>query len=88
MTNSQREALERHIPTTEVIRDAVTFPRDRLGEPLDISAERFDKWLAGVKAETLREAASDRTLRLSGHAGVGVVRLRNLADKIEKGERV
>lgn len=51
MTNSQREALERHIPTTEVIRDAVTFPRLRFGEPLDISAERFDKWLECVKAE-------------------------------------
>lgn len=51
MTNSQREALERHIPTTEVIRDAVTFPRHRLGEPLEISAERFDKWLIGVRKE-------------------------------------
>lgn len=62
MSNAQREALERHIPTTEVIRDAVTFPRDRLGEPLDISAERFDKWLADIKANAWGQghAASDR----------------------------
>lgn len=58
MSNAQREALERHIPTTEVIRDAVTFPRNRLGEPLDISAERFDKWLASVKADAWDEGVA------------------------------
>lgn len=56
MSNEQREALAKRVPTTEVIRDAVTFPRDRLGEPLDISAERFDKWLNSVKAQAVREA--------------------------------
>lgn len=55
MSNEQREALAKRVPTTEVIRDAVTFPRDRLGEPLDISAERFDAWLASVKAEVWDE---------------------------------
>lgn len=53
--STQREALEKTVPTTEVIRDAVTFPRNRLGEPMDISAERFDKWLESVKAEVWDE---------------------------------
>ena len=36
--------------------DAVTFPRDRLGEPLDISPERFEAWLARVRRDAAREA--------------------------------
>lgn len=54
MTTEQCRALAKTIPTTEVIRDAVTFPRDRLGEPLDISGERFDAWLAQVKRDAAR----------------------------------
>ncbi|MGP5376344.1 hypothetical protein ACTXM8_10165 [Brachybacterium alimentarium] len=56
MTTEQRRALANSIPSTEVIRDAVTFPRDRLGEPLDISGERFDAWLAQVRRDAAREA--------------------------------
>ncbi|MGO2362323.1 MAG: hypothetical protein ACTH6N_14505 [Brachybacterium tyrofermentans] len=56
MTTEQRRALADTTPTTEVIRDAVTYPRDRLGEPLDISAERFDAWLAQVKRDAARAA--------------------------------
>lgn len=56
MTTEQRRALAKTIPTNEVIRDAVTFPRDRLGEPLDISPERFDAWLAQVRRDAAREA--------------------------------
>lgn len=56
MTTEQRRALENTIPTTEVIRDAVTFPRDRLGEPMDISGERFDAWLSNDRADTWEEA--------------------------------
>lgn len=56
MTAEQRRALENSIPTTLVVRDAVTFPRERLGEPLDISGEKFDAWLDGVKREAAREA--------------------------------
>ena len=55
MTTEQRRALADTIPTTEVIRDAVTFPRDRLGEPLDISPERFEAWLARVRRDAARE---------------------------------
>lgn len=56
MTTEQRRALADTIPTTEVIKDAVTYPRDRLGEPLDISGDRFDSWLARVRREAAREA--------------------------------
>lgn len=56
MTTEQRRALANTTPTTDVIRDAVTYPRDRLGEPLDISAERFDAWLAQVKRDAARGA--------------------------------
>lgn len=54
MTTEQRRALADTTPTTEVIRDAVTYPRDRLGEPLDIDGARFDAWLAQVKREAAR----------------------------------
>ena len=40
-----------YTPTTEVIRDAVSFPRERLGEPRPIKPEAFDRWLEQVKAE-------------------------------------
>ncbi|WP_022886383.1 hypothetical protein [Glaciibacter superstes] len=36
-------------PTTDVIRQACTFERNRLGEPRTISVERFDRWLEAVK---------------------------------------
>ena len=42
-------------PITEVIRDAVAFPRERLGEPRPIKPEAFDRWLA----RTLREAKAE-----------------------------
>jgi len=56
MSTDQRRALAATTPTTEVIKDAVTYPRERLGEPLDISPERFEAWLAGVKRYAAREA--------------------------------
>ena len=56
MTTEQRRALANTTPTTDAIRDAVTFPRDRLGEPLDISPERFAAWLARVRRDAAREA--------------------------------
>ena len=56
MTTEQRRALANTTPTTDAIRDAVTFPRDRLGEPLDISPERFEAWLARVRRDAAREA--------------------------------
>ncbi len=42
--------------TTEVVKDAVTFPRTRLGEPRTIEPEDFDRWLARVKREAARDA--------------------------------
>lgn len=56
MNTEQRRALEGTIPTTEVIKDAVTYPRERLGEPLDISPERFEAWLAQVRRDAARDA--------------------------------
>jgi len=40
-----------YIPTTEVIKDACTFPRERLGEPRNMKPEDFDRWLEQVKEE-------------------------------------
>ena len=47
-----------YTPTTEVIRHAVTFPRERLGEPRPIKPEAFDRWLEQVKAEAWDEGHS------------------------------
>ena len=44
-----------YTPTTEVIRHAVAFPRERLGEPRPIKPEAFDRWLEQVKAEAWEE---------------------------------
>ena len=41
--------------TEDVVRDAVTFPRRRLGEPRDMSVEKFDAWLQQVKDEAYNE---------------------------------
>ena len=56
MSTEQRRALKGTIPTTDVIREAVTFPRNRLGEPLSITPERFDAWLAQVRRDAARDA--------------------------------
>lgn len=42
-------------PTTEVIRHALAFPRERLGEPRPIKPEAFDRWLEQVKSEAWEE---------------------------------
>ena len=34
-----------YVPTTDVVRDAVTFPRRRLGEPRDMTDAAFDRRL-------------------------------------------
>jgi hypothetical protein len=51
-------------PVTEVIRDACTFERNRLGEPRAMSVEAFDRWLAEVRAKAWDEgyAQGDRAL--------------------------
>ena len=52
-----------YTPPTEVIRQAVTFERNRLGEPRTISVEKFERWLAKhdteVAAKVLTEVAAD-----------------------------
>ena len=69
MTAEQRRALASATPTTDVIRDAVTFPRDRLGEPLDISPERFAAWLARVRRDAAREALDGLAIDLAVTSG-------------------
>ena len=44
-----------YTPTTEVVRHAVTFPRERLGEPRPIKPEAFDRWLSRVRFEAWEE---------------------------------
>lgn len=45
-------------PTYEVVLDAVTFPRNRLGEPRDMTREQFDRWLNLQRANAIRNAAT------------------------------
>ena len=47
--------MSEYTPTTEVIRHALAFPRERLGEPRPIKPEAFDRWLEQVKAEVWDE---------------------------------
>ena len=51
-----------YTPTTEVIRHAVSFPRERLGEPRPIKPEAFDRWLEQVKARARADALADAGL--------------------------
>lgn len=46
---------EPYVPTVEVVRDAVAFPRERLGEPRPISREAFDRFVAKIRAEAWDE---------------------------------
>lgn len=46
-------------PTYEVVLDAVTFPRERLGEPRSMKKVEFDRWLAKVEAESYRKGYED-----------------------------
>ena len=50
-------STEPYVPTLLVVRHAVSFPRERLGEPRPISGDAFDRFIAKVKADALREAA-------------------------------
>lgn len=45
-------------PTYEVLLDALTYPRDRLGEPLDMTKEQFDRFLNHERAEAIRGVAT------------------------------
>ena len=53
-----------YTPTTEVIRHAVSFPRERLGEPRPIKPEAFDRWLEQVKAEAWEEGHEAAAMRV------------------------
>ena len=71
----QLRALEGTVPTTEVIKAAVTFPRDRLGEPLSIPADRFDAWLDQVRRDAAKEAL-DATEARADRAEAALQRVR------------
>ena len=90
MSTVQRRALADMIPTTEVIKDAVTYPRVRLGEPLGISPERFEAWLARVRREAKAEALIDAAEDLFYDRDIdrpmyGHRELYDRADRIKKG---
>lgn len=83
-----------YTPTMEVVRDALTFPRERLGEPRPISSEAFDRFIAKVKADALREWADAQDALIekfpdrSNEAGRAVSHLwtkavRTRADRLE-----
>lgn len=56
-----------YTPTTLVVKDAVTFPRERLGEPRPIKPEAFDRWLEQVKAEAWEEGMSSTWPEMTKH---------------------
>lgn len=41
-----------------MVLDALTYPRDRLGEPLDMTKEQFDRFLNHERAEAIRGVAT------------------------------
>ena len=56
-----------YTPTTDVVRDAVTFPRRRLGEPRDMTEAAFDRWLAARDAEVREQTLAPIRAALDGH---------------------
>ena len=54
--------MSEYTPTTEVIRHALAFPRERLGEPRPIKPEAFDRWLKQVRADAKADALADAGL--------------------------
>ena len=61
-----------YTPTTDVVRDAVTFPRRRLGEPRDMTEAAFDRWLAAHDAEIREQALAPIRAALGGHPACDV----------------
>ena len=64
-----------YTPPTEVIRQAVTFERNRPGEPRTIKVEAFERWLAAHDSEVaakVLDRAVDRVL-VSDWWGHGVI---------------
>ena len=49
--------------------------------------EQMRKWIASIKAEALRGAASNKTLRNIGHSGISVRKLRALAARFDEDSR-
>lgn len=59
MSEAQKNARgEGWTPTYEVVLDALTYPRDRLGEPLDMTKEQFDRFLNHERAQAIRDVAT------------------------------
>ncbi len=56
---------DEYTPTTDVVRDAVTFPRRRLGEPRDMTEAAFDRWLAAHDAEIREQIVREIEARAS-----------------------
>ena len=67
--------MSNYTPNTDVIRQAVTFERNRLGEPRTIKVEAFERWLAAHDSEVaakVLDRAVDRVL-VSDWWGYGVI---------------
>ena len=54
--NERDTSMSDYTPTTYVIRHAVGYPRQRLGEPREISGDEFDRWLAAHEAPMVARA--------------------------------
>lgn len=78
-----------------VLRQSPNGPWLRLPGPTDLAPSFADAILASdvladllraERAKALREAVGDPALRLSGHSGISITRLRDRADRVERGE--
>lgn len=85
----EREALADHLASVrwdnaDTRMDRRQFWLQRADAVLAVLPTRT---VAQVKAEALREAAADRSLRLSGHGGIGIVHLLDRADELEREDK-
>ena len=72
-------------PTNEVVKDAACWQRRRLGEPRGVDPDAYDRWLAGVRAEALRDAAKHVDEIDGRRADAAAIWLRARADQVEAG---
>ena len=84
-----RDSMDKRSPTRwqtaeQVIRDSRAWGYDAL--PLTVLYRPDQPSTAEVAAGTLRSAARDKALRLSGHSGISVRKMQALADRLEGGD--
>ena len=70
-----------YTPDTDVIRQAVTFERNRVGEPRTIKVEAFERWLAAHDAEVAATAMEHAAEWLVNGENAGIIAYPDLIDR-------